>query len=164
MLSKPKYEEREQQPYVAIREEATLDALPTTLPSLFHEMSAWLDERGIERSGVPFIRYVVIDMPARIEVDVGTPVRGEVPADERVSHGAFPAGRYVTAIHTGPYDQLEEATAKLLAWADDNGVVWDVRSGENGDEWAARTEFYLTNPLEEPDPQKRETELAFKVK
>jgi effector-binding domain-containing protein len=164
MLSEPKQGRRDGQPYVAIRTEVTLDALPSTLPPLFYEVSAWLEKHGIEPAGPPFFRYLVIDMPSRVVVDTGFPVAGNVPPDDRVRPGAFPAGRYVTAAHTGPFDQLGDATGELLAWADANGIVWDVRRGENGDEWASRTEFYLTNPDQEPDSTKWETELAIKIK
>jgi effector-binding domain-containing protein len=164
MLSEPKQEQREEQPYVAVRKEVALDALPTTLPPLIDEVSAWLEKQGVEPTGAPFFRYLVIDMASQLTVDTGWPVDAEVPADERFRRESFPAGRYVTAIHTGPFDQLTEATAQFLAWADDNGITWDVRNGPKGDEWASRAEIYLTNPDEEPDPEKWQTELAFKVK
>jgi effector-binding domain-containing protein len=164
MLSEPKQEERDQQPYVAVRTDVTMDTLESTLPPLIDEVSAWLGQKGIEPTGPPFFRYLVIDMASELTVDTGWPVDADVPEDERFRSDAFPAGRYVTTVHTGPFDQLEQATAELLAWADDNDIVWDVRSGTKGDEWASRTEFYLTNPDEEPDSAKWETELAFKLK
>lgn len=164
MLSDPKQEQRNEQPYVAVRKDVTMDSLESTLPPLIHEVSAWLDKQGVEPAGPPFFRYLVIDMAAELTIDTGWPVDADVPADDRFRIDAFPAGRYVTALHTGPFDELEQATAELLAWADDNGIVWDVRNGSKGDEWAARAEFYLSNPDEEPDPEKWQTELAFKVR
>jgi hypothetical protein len=42
--------------------------------------------------------------------------------------------------------------------------VWDKwQSGTTGEGWKARVEFYLTDPDDEPDLEKWETELAFKV-
>jgi effector-binding domain-containing protein len=163
MLSEPKQVERGEQPYVAVRSDVTLAELPSTLPRLIDEVSTWLDERGVEPTGPPFFRYLVVNMASKLTVDTGFPVAADAPADERFRRDAFPPGRYVTAVHTGAFSGLGESTAELLAWADDNGVVWDVRRGAGGDEWAARTEFYLSDPVEEPDPEQWQTELAFKV-
>jgi hypothetical protein len=38
---------------------------------------------------------------------------------------------------------------------------WDV---ENGDAFAARVEFYLTDPADEPDQEKWETEVAIRLR
>jgi hypothetical protein len=56
-----------------------------------------------------------------------------------------------------------EANAALLAWGTEQGVVWDTWAAENGEGFGARLESYLTNPNEEPDPTKWETEVAIRV-
>jgi hypothetical protein len=43
----------------------------------------------------------------------------------------------------------------------ENGIVW--QTSEEGKAWGARIEAYLTDPAEEPDPQKWQTELAFLI-
>jgi effector-binding domain-containing protein len=90
--------------------------------------------------------------------------RPRVPADERVRARSLPAGEYVTAVYTGPYEGLRDATAELLAWAEHNGVVWEAEPTTRGEAWGARVEFYLTDPDEEPDPSKWETLLAFQTR
>jgi effector-binding domain-containing protein len=163
MPAEPKLEDRGEQPYAAIRTRVTMNDIDATLPPLIPEVYAWLQRQGVPPAGPPFFRYLVIDMARELEVEVGVPVASVVRGDDRVSAGALPAGRYATALHTGPYDQLIAATATLLAWAEENGIVWQVQETENGDAWAGRAEFYLNDPDEEPDPETWRTELAFLV-
>jgi len=114
--------------------------------------------------GAPLWRYRVIDMAAKLEIDVAVPVAGAAIGDNRIIADILPAGRYATLIYTGPYEGLMQATADLLAWAAKKGIVWDMRpAGLNGEAWRARVENYLTDPTKEPDPAKWETELAFKL-
>lgn len=165
MLSEPKIEQRPAQPYAAIRARVPMSQFPT-LPPLWDEVFGWLAGKGVASAGAPFWNYRIIDMENTMEVDVGVPVDTPVQGDGRVTADVLPAGHYVTALYTGSVmdDGLMRATGDLLAWAEQNGVVWDKwQSGATGEGWKARTEFYLTNPDEEPDLDKWETELAFKV-
>jgi effector-binding domain-containing protein len=169
MPSKPKLERRDEQPYVGIRTRMTMGELAGGAgDSLFPEVFAWLGARGLAPQGAPFIRYLVIDMDAALEMDWGVPV-GEAPpdqqGDDRVRPGVLPAGRYATAIHTGPYggDGLIHANAALQDWAKEQGVAFQVRQGEHGEVWGSRLERYLSNPAEEPDPEAWRTEIAYLV-
>jgi effector-binding domain-containing protein len=100
-------------------------------------------------------------METRLDIEVGIPVETPVTGDGPVSSGLLPAGRYAVVTHTGPYDGLVSANAALLAWAEENGIAWQM--SDDGKMWGARIEWYETDPAEEPDPQKWETELAFLV-
>lgn len=163
MLTEPKLEDRGEQPYAAIRAHVTMNEIEATLAPLIPEVYAWLQRQGVPPAGPPFFRFLVIDMARELEIEVGVPVATPVPEDDRVSASTFPAGRYATALHTGPYDQLIDATATLLAWAEENGIGWQMQETEKGDAWAGRAEFYLNDPEEEPDPEKWRTELAILV-
>ena len=124
----------------------------------------WLERKGVAPAGAPFWRYLIIDMEAKLEIDVAVPVATAMTGDGRIIADVLPAGRYAVLVHTGPYDDLIEVTAVLLAWAEEKGLVWDKWStGPRGEGWRARIETYFTDPTEEPDPAKWETELAFKL-
>ncbi|GAB4414035.1 MAG: GyrI-like domain-containing protein [Anaerolineae bacterium] len=160
----PKVEYRDEQPYVAIRSQVTRQELETVLPPLIGEVFAWLGSKGLAPAGPPFWRYLVIDMAAKLEIDVAVPVATAVSGEGRIIADVLPAGRYAVLVHTGPYDNLMGVTAALLAWAEEKGLVWDKWSeGAKGEGWRARIETYLTDPTVEPDPTKWETELAFKL-
>jgi len=162
--TEPKLAHRDEQPYVAIRSQVTMQELGTVLPPLIGEVFGWLGSKGVEPAGAPFWRYLVIDMEAKLEIDVAVPVATAVAGEGRIIADVLPAGRYAVLMHTGPYDDLIEVTAALLAWAEEKGLVWDKWSaGPRGEGWRARIETYFTDPTEEPDPAKWETELAFKL-
>jgi len=165
MISEPKLEDRAAIPYVAIRAQVTMGEMPT-LPKLWDEVAGWLGSKGIAPTGAWFWRYRIVDMTNKLEIDVGIPLATPVKGEGRIIADTIPAGRYVTMVYTGPFegDGLMNATRDLLAWADKNGIVWDKwPAGSTGEGWQARIENYRTDPAKEPDPQKYETELAFKT-
>jgi effector-binding domain-containing protein len=162
MSAGPEIVTRAEQPYVAIRARVTMSELPG-LADRLGEVFGWLGARGIAPAGAPFFRYDVIDMARELEVEAGVPVAAAVEGDGPVSSGVLPAGRYAALIHVGPYDGLVEATRTLLDWAAGQGLTWDMQPGEAGDRWGSRLEIYLTDPSQEPDVSKWETQLAFRL-
>jgi len=161
MLSEPTLEDREEVLYVAVGARVAMSQLGPVAAPLIPEVFGWLDKHGVAPAGPPFFRYLLIDMAKELEVEVGVPVAVTAHGDDRVRPGAFPAGRYATALHTGHPDELVGATAVLLDWARRNGVTWQASESSRGEVWAARAEFYLTDPSVERDMAKWQTQLAF---
>lgn len=161
--SEPRLEQRDERPYVAIRREVTRRELGTALPPLNDEVFRWLAARGVAPAGAPFFRYLAVDMEGegRFVVDVGVPIKASVPGDGGITSGAFPAGRYAVLVNTGPYDDLVGAHGALHAWMAEGGIT--VQPAEDGRGPAAMIESYETDPAEEADPQKWETEIAYLV-
>jgi effector-binding domain-containing protein len=159
----PEITERAEQPYVAIRADVTMDQL-SGLADRLGEVFGWLAEHGVAPAGPPFFRYHVIDMASLLTVEAGVPVLAAVDGDDRVIAGVLPGGRYATALHVGPYDGLIGAVDNLLQWADSQGLEWDRSSADDGEHWGCRLEIYLTDPRQQPDPAKWETQLAFRLK
>jgi effector-binding domain-containing protein len=162
MSGTPGITERAEQPYVAISASVTMDGLGAVAHRL-GDVFAWLAAHNLPPAGPPFFRYVVIDMARQLEVEVGVPVTAVVDGDAEVISGALPAGRYATVTHVGPPDSLMGATAELLAWGSEHGARWDMTVGDDGEHWRARLEFYLTDPGQQPDMSKWETQLAFRI-
>ncbi len=164
MITQPKVEVRGEQLYAAIRLQVSVPFGAVVVPSN-QAVNAWLASRGLAPSGAPFIRYLTTDMARKLDIEIGWPVASAVAGDERISTGVFPAGRYATLNYFGPYDGdgLMKATAALLEWAKENHVTWKTSTIDNIEWWEARIENYLTDPGNEPDPQKWQTELAFLV-
>ena len=161
-ITEPKLEDRNEQRYVGIRTLAAIPELPTVIPQLLGEVFAWLGKQGIAPAGAPFIRYHVINMESKMDIEMGVPVASAVPGDDRVSGGVLPAGRYATLIYTGVMNGLEGNKA-LIDWARANGIAWDRWDDENGDAFRSRYESFLTNPEDEPDQAKWETEVAIRL-
>ncbi|GLY96051.1 GyrI-like domain-containing protein [Actinoplanes sp. NBRC 103695] len=158
----PTIVERDEQPYVGRRESITMTEFARVadqLPEMFGDLTA----RGAEIAGPPFFRYRVIDMAAELVVEAGIPVTGPVEVTEPTFTDTLPAGRYATTRHIGHPDELIGVTAKLLDWAQDQGLTWDMRQTPSGEIWECRLEQMFTNPAEEPDMHKWETHLYFKL-
>ena len=162
MLTAPKLEERAEQPYVAIRTLAAMNELDTVIPRLLGDVFAWLAQQGIAPAGAPFVRYLVINMAAQLDIEVGVPVASAVAGDDLVRAGVLPAGRYASLVYTDVSRGIE-ANAALLNWGAAHGLVWDSWVAENGDGFGARFESFLTDPKEEPDPAKWDTEVAIRL-
>ena len=158
-ITEPKLIHRDEQAYVGIRKEVSMSELGTVLPPLHGEVFGWLGARGIEPAGAAFWRYNIVDMERKLEVDVCVPVAENVQGEGQIISDLLPAGTYAMTLHIGHPDELEQVTAKLLAWAEEKGIRWKM----NGDRWSGRVEWYYSDPETEPDMTKWETELAFLV-
>jgi effector-binding domain-containing protein len=154
--------ERAAQPDVAIRGTVTMRTIPE-IADRMPEVFQWLGARGIAPAGPPFFKYNLIDMARQLEIEVGVPVAAPVDVDGPVLAGVLPAGRYAVVTYVGHPSGLVPPTAALLEWADRQGLAWDMSGTPDGDRWAARLEWYHSDPAEEPDMNKWEIELAFKL-
>ena len=133
-------EERDGQPYRSVSRFGP-DAA-AGLDDLFPRVFEWLEVRGVEPAGAPFLRFHGLD--GEVEAGVPVPRASAIPAsDEDVNSGTLPAGRYVVAERTGDPTDVAQATADVLAWARERGLevdtAWVSRSlGENGFELSVR--------------------------
>lgn len=163
MTTAPKIEKLGELRYAAITLRAPMAALGAQGPPLNDEVFGWLDARDIRPLGAPFWKYNLVDMTGSMELEVGVGVTDEVEGDQRVHAGMLPAGRYAVVEHVGHPASLVTVTKDLLDWAAHEGLQWDTTDGPGGQRWAARVEFYETDPAVEPDLNKWLTRLAFKL-
>ncbi|WP_433826182.1 GyrI-like domain-containing protein [Actinoplanes sp. CA-015351] len=153
---------RPEQPYIGRRESITMTEFARVadhLPVMFADLA----DRGVPVTGAPFFRYRVIDMAAELVVEAGVPVASAVEVDGPGFADTLPAGRYVTVAHIGHPDELMAVTARLLGWAQDRSLAWDMTPTPTGEVWGCRLEMLMTNPVEQPDMHKWETVLLFKL-
>ncbi|HEY3975701.1 MAG TPA: GyrI-like domain-containing protein [Streptosporangiaceae bacterium] len=161
MPEQPQVTRRAPQPYVGVPFTVTMATFPQAADAGFPEILGWLGARGITPSGPPFIRYDVIDMDGELEIEIGAPVAAALAGGGRVQAGELPGGRYVTLVHTGPYDGLIAANAALQDWARQQGIA--LESSNGGRRFRGRLEFYPTDPREEPDPARWQVEIAYLI-
>jgi effector-binding domain-containing protein len=159
MQAEPEFQQRRAQVYAGIPATVTMATFPAAADAGFPELFGWLAEHGIAPAGPPFIRYHVIDMDAELEIELAVPVEAPVQASGRVRAGILPAGRYVTLLHTGPFDGLVAANGALQDWARERDIA--LESSGDGRRWQGRVEHYLTDPAAEPDQAKWQVEVAY---
>jgi effector-binding domain-containing protein len=158
----PTIVEQPEQPYVGRRETISMTDFARVadhLPGMFGRLA----DNGVPIAGAPFFRYRVIDMTAELVVEAGIPVARPVAVNAPLFVDTLPAGRYATLTHKGHPDELMGVTARLLDWARDQGLTWDMRPTPTGEVWGCRLEVMMTNPADEPDMHKWETVLLFKL-
>ena len=161
-MSQPvRIELRTAQPYAGIRVRVSMDGISGAVDKAFPELFGWLAAQDIPAAGPPFIRYLVVDMAAELQIELAVPVSVDISGAERVQPGVLPAGRYVTLRHTGPYDGLVASNAALQQWAREQEITFDSWDSPAGSVWRGRAEHYLTNPSAEPDPAKWEVDVAY---
>jgi effector-binding domain-containing protein len=161
MITKPKLDERAEQPYVGIRAQVPTSQFKKIIPQYLGELFGWLEQQGVAPAGAPFMRYHVINMAGNMDVELGVPVATAVPGDGRIAAGVIPAGRYASLVYSGVTGIA--GNKALIEWAAKNEIKWDRWDDPNGDAFRSRVEYFLTDPAEEPDRKKWETEVAIKV-
>jgi effector-binding domain-containing protein len=168
MAPEPQIQQRAKQPYVAIAAHVPTEAeFRKAADSGFPELFGWLQERGVELAGPPFIRYVVMDAEGDpVDIELAFPVGAGVSGNERVRADALPAGAWATYLHVGPYNSASEpdlgdARATLRTWIDEQGIQVDIQQTDNGSELRGCVEHYRIGPVEETDHSKWETEVAY---
>ena len=119
-------------------------------------------QKGVEADGAAFMRYYVINMPGKLDIEIGVPVAAPVTGDDRVKAGVLPAGRYASLVYTDVTKGME-GNGVLIGWAEKNGIQWDRWDDPNGDAFRSRYEIFIDGPEEDPDPTNWRTEVAIKL-
>ena len=167
-MSDPQIVLREAQQYVGIRAPVT-NGIRDFADNAFPELFGWVFENGAAPAGPPFLRYHEVDRAGEpVDVEAGVPVeRPPDAANGRVRAGALPAGRYLTALHVGPYTSetvpdLLDARAALIQWARDNSVSYG-RETERGMSFSCALERFVVGPVDDPDFTNWKTEFAYLI-
>jgi effector-binding domain-containing protein len=87
--------------------------------------------------------------PDVFDFEIGVPVAATVKQEGRVAPSEWPALRMVRTIYRGPFEGLPAAWGEFDKWNKANGHETD------GSVW----ERYITDPSQEADSSKYETEL-----
>jgi effector-binding domain-containing protein len=163
MSQEPQIQARPAQHYAAIPATVTMEGISGAVDDAFPALFGWLAGQGIAPSGPPFIRYLVIDMAAELDIELAAPVAAPVRGSGQVRPGILPPGRYAVLRHAGSYDGLVAGHAALQEWAREHGTALDSRDTARGTAWGCRAEHYLTDPSAEPDPAKWEVDIAYLI-
>lgn len=161
-IVEPVIEDWPAQPYLGLSGVVTLETIGT-VERRMPELLAHLVAQGVEPAGPPFVRYRVIDMFRRLEIEAGVPLATPVPADGDLHCDVLPAGRYVTYTHTGCPEEHIPVIGAIFAWADAQGLSWDVTAGAEGDEWGGRLAITIAGSPGDPDLGPLTTKFAFRL-
>jgi effector-binding domain-containing protein len=161
MLSEPKTEHRSQRHYLAIAKTVHMNDIPQVLPPLIPEVKQWMKTRSIEASGPDFFLYKSMNDCSELDTEAGFTVATAVDGDGRIIAGTFPEGTYASIIYTGDFKDMMQGHIALENWIREQGLKEKVQTLAGETRWGGRTEFYLIDPDNEPDPGKWQTEIVF---
>src|SRR5690606_29214424 len=114
--TEPKIDTRSEQPYMGIRSQIPMQQLGEVIPDGVDSVMAWLAQRGITPAGGPFIRFHVINMEGKMDVEVGWPVESAMSGEGRIQPGVIPAGRYASLVYTDATQGIK-GNSVLIGWA-----------------------------------------------
>jgi effector-binding domain-containing protein len=160
MLSTPVVVYHQERPYVAIEKKVKPIDIGRELPPLHGELYAWLAKNDLTPIGPPFFLYLAMNQ-AELLVRVGFCLVEKVAGEAQIMADAFPAGNYAELVYTGDYKNLMQAHMALEAWIKDNNLREKTSNSQEGCAWGARTEFYLNDCTEIPNPAEWQTQVTF---
>lgn len=140
-------EEKESQPTISIRTRSGVEDLPQVLGQAYESIMNYLLEIRVQPSGAPYAGYFNMDMQD-LDIEVGFPVVQAITGKDEFIPSEIPAGKQVSCLYTGPYNQVESAYNAIIEWIDNNGYI----------PTGCCYEFYLNDPTETP-----ENELLTKI-
>lgn len=121
------------------------ETMSQAFPKVFHAIT----EAGVAPAGPPLARYFTFGGPS-IDFECAIPVATPLAGEGEVQPGQIGGGEAAVARHVGPYDTIGQTWQALMGWLEAQGRK------PAGPGW----ESYVTDPSEELDPTKWETELC----
>ena len=142
------------QPILFIRREVVPSGMQPVLAECFGKLYGHGMKAGLAIAGHPMTRYITVGQ-GMWTIDCIMPLLKEAPAEgEEIQAGFLASGPMAVAMHLGPYEKLPETYVAIESWIKANGYQ------QSGPAW----ESYVTDPGEEPDPQKWQTEVFWPIK
>lgn len=137
-------------PALALRVTAATEEMATAMESAFGQLFAF----GAENmAGPPFAIWYEYEGPTFV-FDNCIPVTKVIPGEGDIKSIMTYEGKVVKVAHTGSYESTQYSWGAMEKYVQENSLQ------TNGDPY----EVYLTNPEQEPDPNKWVTELYWPIK
>jgi len=131
-------------PILSVKTHAAVQELPRVLGDIYGRIMKHLAELKIQPAGFPFVIYYNMDM-SNLDIEVGFETPAGLAGKGDIQPGIIPAGRVVSLVYTGPYEECKPAYEAMNQWIKDNHQV----------ETGVAIEFYLNDPQETPPAQTR---------
>ncbi|MGI6421330.1 MAG: GyrI-like domain-containing protein [Syntrophomonadaceae bacterium] len=141
------FSKQEAQNTISIRTRTAVQDLPQVLGQAFPALMNYLNEMGVQATGAPFVGYFNMDMQD-LDIEVGFPVAEALVEKGEIKPGIIPAGKQLSCLYQGPYNQIEPAYNAIMDYAAANNYALT----------GVCYEFYLNDPADTP-----ENELLTKI-
>lgn len=159
----PQVVQRKAVPCISIKSTVKIEELGTSIPKAMPRLQALLKEHKIEKSGPVFIRYTFVDMPNRLDVEVGVITPQKVKGKGEIISGTIPAGKYISYDFYGQYSGLIGANGTVQEFAKSHSLKFKMKQTKVGQEFVGRYEIYETDPEAIQDPAKWLTRVVYRI-
>jgi effector-binding domain-containing protein/uncharacterized protein YndB with AHSA1/START domain len=141
-------------PSLSILDSTTIDGIGELLGRNYGMIMAYVMQKEIPMTGFPFAVYYNWDPEGIIVIRAGIPVPEGTKGKEAIEYFELPAGKAVYAKHFGSYDSGEthyaiDAYLKANSIDYNENYIWQV---------------YITDPMNEPDTAKWQTDIYYPIK
>jgi effector-binding domain-containing protein len=134
-------------PALSIRVRTAAQDLPQIFASGLKKIREYMQEGQQQAAGDPYAKYFNLDA-RNLDVEFGIPVSGSFSGRDNIQGSDTPAGKCVTCLHIGPYNETEPSYYALTQWIKDNGY----------ESAGIAYEVYLNDPENTPE-DKLETQI-----
>jgi len=144
-------------PAISIKDSVTYDELGPFMETYMPQMYLYAIRQGGKIAGHPYSIYHSWDTTGLpFLVEVGIPLEELIEGEGMMQPAKTPGGEAVKAVYNGPYENLIEVYTALEQYIAVMKLDDDIAG--------MAYEVYVTDPAEEPDPQKWETHVFFPLK
>ncbi|MDH7578975.1 MAG: GyrI-like domain-containing protein [Bacillota bacterium] len=139
--------EQPAQPVLSVRTTTAVADLPRKLGQAYGAIINYLNELGEKPLEAAFAAYYNMDME-NLDVEMGFPVAKPLAGRGEIKAGEIPAGKQVSCLYKGPYNEMGPVYNAMMQWIKENGYT----------PTGVAYEFYYNSPADVP-----ESELLTKV-
>ncbi|MEO8512492.1 MAG: GyrI-like domain-containing protein [Ignavibacteria bacterium] len=135
---------------LTIKDSCTAKELSKKYQELYSEIGKVIKEQSLKVSSMPFGIYHSFSLE-HVDVEAGIPVEGTPKPEGRVNVINTYSGNAARATFIGPYEKLGDAWDEFFKWMGENGFIPGFPCYE----------IYVTDPANEADNSKWQTDLYF---
>ncbi len=139
-------------PAMAVRKRTSVNQLPEEIGKAYQAIMTHMALLGETVVGMPYVAYFNLDMED-LDVEMGFPTTQKLPDNEEVTASEIPAGKWLTAMYKGPYEEMASTYEEMTKYMVDKGLE---ASG-------IAYEYYYNSPEEVPESELL-TKIAFLLK
>ena len=159
----PQVIQRKAVPCISIKSTVKIEEVAAIIPKLMPRLQSWLKEQKVDKSGPVFIRYTLVNMPSRLDVEVGVVTPKQVKSHGEIISSNIPAGKYISYDFYGHYSGLVGANGTVQEFAKSHSLKFKMKKSKLGQEFVGRYEIYETDPETTPDPAKWLTRVVYMI-
>lgn len=140
---------------LSVERHSSLKRIVGSMLTNYYTLNSYFKENHIEPSGFPFTYYLDVDSTySNIIFEFGFPTEKKYAGNEYVKFIEIPSGKAIMASHYGHFKTVKLTHDYVLNYMKENNLQ------PNGRHW----DIYITNPLQEPNQSKWETQVYFPIK